>query len=169
MARDSGNTDPYPNESDLEAVIKEYYAANDFNILDDDFPGVAKELARMVLPVATYSQMYWSSNLWNTFHFLGLRCDAHAQYEIRVYADEMLDMMEPFVPWATKAFRDYVLNGSSLSRVELEAIKLLMQEHVVYVEDERGSEEQIKLAATDMMKKAGASNREITEFIKKLL
>jgi hypothetical protein len=81
----------------------------------------------------------------------------------------MLDMMEPFVPWATKAFRDYVLNGSSLSRAELEAIKLLMQEHVVYVEDERGSEEQIKIAATDMMKKAGASNREITEFIKKLL
>ena len=123
MAKDSGNTDPYPNESDLEAVIKEYYAANDFNILDDDFPGVAKELARMVLPVATYSQMYWSSNLHNTFHFLGLRCDAHAQYEIRVYADEMLDMMEPFVPWATNAFRDYVLNGSSLSRMELEAMK----------------------------------------------
>lgn len=173
-ARESGRDDPYPNESDLEAVIAEYYAANDFQVLDNDFPGVAKELARMVLPVATYSQMYWCSNLHNIFHFLSLRCDPHAQYEIRVYADEMLDMMEPYVPWATKAFEDYVLNGSSLSRAELEAIKglaakVIDQASLLSEFTKEHEEGQLVEYITSMMKKADASPREIREFLQKVI
>lgn len=60
--------------------------------------GVAKELARSVLPVATYSQMFCTVNLLNLFKFLTLRCDSHAQYEIRVYAEAILELIRPIVP-----------------------------------------------------------------------
>ncbi len=60
--------------------------------------GLARELARMNLTLNTYTQWYWKTNLHNLFHFLSLRADAHAQYEIRVYADEMLRMTEAWVP-----------------------------------------------------------------------
>lgn len=66
--------------------------------------GVARELARSVLPVSTYSTMFATVNLLNLFKFLTLRCDAHAQYEIRVYADAMLDLIRPVVPVAVGAW-----------------------------------------------------------------
>lgn len=68
--------------------------------------GVPRELARSVLPVATYSHMFTTMNLHNLFHFLGLRLHEHAQYEIRVYAEAMLGLIEPIVPVAVGAFRD---------------------------------------------------------------
>lgn len=67
--------------------------------------GVPRELARSVLPVSTYSHMFATVNLWNLFKFLGERLDPHAQYEIRVYAEEILGLIEPFVPVAVEAFR----------------------------------------------------------------
>ena len=67
--------------------------------------GVARELARSVLPVATYSQMFATVNLHNLFRFLTLRLHEHAQYEIRVYADAMLKLIEPIVPVSVAAFR----------------------------------------------------------------
>lgn len=69
--------------------------------------GVPRELARSVLPVATYSHMFTTMNLHNLFHFLGLRLDAHAQYEIRVYAEAMLELIEPIVPIAVAAFKEH--------------------------------------------------------------
>lgn len=66
--------------------------------------GWPRELARMVLPLNTYSHMFWKVNLRNLFHFLTLRCDAHAQYEIRVYADAMRDLIRPIVPVAVSAW-----------------------------------------------------------------
>lgn len=66
---------------------------------------VPRELARGVLPVATYSHMFATVNLLNLFRFLTLRCDAHAQYEIRVYADAMLALIEPVVPVAVAAWK----------------------------------------------------------------
>lgn len=68
--------------------------------------GVPRELARSVLPVATYSHMFATVNLLNLFKFLTLRCDTHAQYEIRVYADAMLELIKPTVPVSVQAWSD---------------------------------------------------------------
>ena len=77
--------------------------------------GLARELARMNLTLNTYTQWYWKTNLHNLFHFLSLRADPHAQYEIRAYADAMLRMTEAWVPIAAAAFRDYRLGAVTLS------------------------------------------------------
>ena len=71
--------------------------------------GVARELARAVLPVSTYSRMYATVDLHNLFHFLRLRLHEHAQYEIRVYAQAMLELIESIVPMAVTAFREKVV------------------------------------------------------------
>jgi thymidylate synthase (FAD) len=70
--------------------------------------GWPRELARMVLPLNTYSHMFWKANLRNLFHFLTLRCDAHAQHEIRVYADAMRELIRPIVPIAVSAWENGV-------------------------------------------------------------
>lgn len=76
-------------------------------LLADGWP---RELARGVLPVSTYSHMFASVDLHNLFHFLGLRLHKHAQYEIRVYAEAMLQLIEPVVPVATAAWKEFVFN-----------------------------------------------------------
>lgn len=73
--------------------------------------GTPRELARTVLPVATYSHMFASVDLHNLFHFLKLRLHSHAQYEIRVYAEAILELIEPIVPVAVAAFRKHMLEG----------------------------------------------------------
>jgi thymidylate synthase (FAD) len=73
--------------------------------------GWPRELARGVLPVSTYSHMFGTVNLLNLFRFLTLRLDSHAQYEIRVYAEAMLALIEPIVPVCTKAFRETFADG----------------------------------------------------------
>ncbi|MBW6507349.1 MAG: FAD-dependent thymidylate synthase [Rhodobacteraceae bacterium] len=77
--------------------------------------GLARELARMNLPMNTYTQWYWKTDLHNLFHFLRLRADVHAQYEIRVYAEKMCDITRAWVPLAYGAFEDYRLGGVNLS------------------------------------------------------
>ena len=69
--------------------------------------GVPRELARSVLPVNTYSHMFATTNLHNLFHFLGLRADAHAQFEIRCYAEAMIQLIEPIVPVSVDAWRGF--------------------------------------------------------------
>jgi thymidylate synthase (FAD) len=88
--------------------------------------GLARELARMNLTLNTYTQWYWKTNLHNLFHFLSLRADPHAQYEIRVYADEMLRMTEAWVPVAAAAFRDYRLGAVTLSAQMVAVVKRLI-------------------------------------------
>jgi len=88
--------------------------------------GLARELARMNLTLNTYTQWYWKTNLHNLFHFLSLRADAHAQYEIRVYADAMLRMTEAWVPTAAAAFRDYRLGAVTLSAQMVAVIKRML-------------------------------------------
>ena len=68
-------------------------ARQDGRIINDDKQGLARELARMTLPLSAYTQWYWKVDLHNLFHFLSLRMDPHAQYEIRVFADVMYDMV----------------------------------------------------------------------------
>ena len=90
-------------------------------------PQLARELARMNLTLNYYTQWYWKVDLHNLLHFLSLRMDAHAQYEIRVYADIIGSLVEKWVPLAWEAFRDYRLEGVSLSRMELLAVKALLR------------------------------------------
>lgn len=85
--------------------------------------GVARELARIILPVNAYTEWYWKCDLHNIFHFLHLRMDPHAQMEIRVYADAMYKLIKPFFPIACKAFEDYRLHSVHLTALEIEAIK----------------------------------------------
>ena len=93
------------------------------NVLDEKKDGLARELARMNLSLNFYTQWYWKIDLHNLMHFLRLRADAHAQYEIRVYADAMIDVMKAWVPLAAKAFEDYRMGSASLSAKGLTVIK----------------------------------------------
>jgi thymidylate synthase (FAD) len=86
---------------------------------NEHFPGVARELARTVLPVSFYTEVYWKQNLWNLFHLLKLRTDSHAQYETRMVADAMYDLIEPRFPAACEAFEDYIRDAVTLSRMEV--------------------------------------------------
>lgn len=82
---------------------------------DDESQGLARELARMTLPLSTYTQWYWKIDLHNLFHFLALRADPHAQYEIRAFAEAMLDLVRAWVPQACAAFEDYRMGSFTLS------------------------------------------------------
>ena len=88
--------------------------------------GLARELARMNLTLNTYTQWYWKTDLHNLFHFLRLRADAHAQYEIRVYAEAMLDTVAAWVPAACQAFKDYRLGAVTLSAQMLAVVQRMI-------------------------------------------
>ncbi len=91
--------------------------------VDEDRSQLARELARMDLTLNYYTQWYWKVDLHNLFHFLSLRMDHHAQYEIRVYADLIGEIAKAWVPHAWEAFADYRVGGSFFSRQELEAMR----------------------------------------------
>lgn len=120
--------------------------------LDPHFPGISREMARINLPLSTYTEMYWQINLHNLFHFLGLRADSHAQYEIRVYAEKILEIVKDWVPLAYEAFIDYKHQAVTLSRMEVE----LIQEGIAHGWDT----EYLVVRARDL----GMTKREITEF-----
>ncbi len=88
--------------------------------------GLARELARMNLTLNTYTQWYWKTDLHNLLHFLSLRADAHAQYEIRAYAEVMLKTVEAWVPMAARAFRDYRLGAVTFSAPMLAALRRIL-------------------------------------------
>ena len=88
--------------------------------------GLARELARMNLTLNYYTQWYWKTDLYNLMHFLGLRADAHAQYEIRVYAEAMLDTLKRWVPLAHAAFMEYEYGGVRLSATALNTVKRMI-------------------------------------------
>lgn len=85
--------------------------------------GLAREIARISLPVANYTEWYWKIDLHNLLHFLKLRLDSHAQYEIRVYSQIIADIVKVVTPYAWEAFEDYELNSLYLSKQELIALK----------------------------------------------
>jgi thymidylate synthase (FAD) len=90
---------------------------------DPSRQGLARELARMNLTLNTYTQWYWKTDLYNLFHFLSLRADAHAQYEIRAYAEAMLGTVAAWVPIAQRAFLDYRLGSVTLSAQMLAVVR----------------------------------------------
>jgi thymidylate synthase (FAD) len=97
------------------------------NAVREESPQLARELARMNLTLNLYTQWYWKCDLHNLLHFLSLRIDSHAQYEIRVYAEVMADLVKAWVPHAWSAFDDYRIGGASLSRAEVELVRRALQ------------------------------------------
>lgn len=99
----------------------------DGQILDPERQGLARELARMNLPVNLYTQLYWKMDLHNLLHFLSLRADAHAQYEIRVYAEALLDVVKQWVPATYAAFIDYRMGAHELSAKGLAVVRRMLR------------------------------------------
>jgi thymidylate synthase (FAD) len=98
---------------------------------DPDRQGLARELARMNLTLNTYTQWYWKTDLHNLFHFLSLRADAHAQYEIRAYAEAMLAMTRAWVPASCAAFEEYRLGAASFSASMLAVLRRMLAGEMV--------------------------------------
>ena len=97
----------------------------------DGQQGLARELARMNLPANIYTQWYWKTDLHNLLHFLRLRADKHAQYEIRVYADTICNIVADWVPAAYRAFADYRMGGATLSATAIDCVRRMLKGEVV--------------------------------------
>ena len=110
--------------NNYEMMLNERY---DGSVIDESAVGLARELARMNLTLNTYTQWYWKTDLLNLMNFLRLRADHHAQYEIRTYADAMLDTVKKWVPITYEAFMDYRVGGTEISAKGKEVIKKLMK------------------------------------------
>jgi thymidylate synthase (FAD) len=124
---------------------------------------VARELARIDLPLSTYTQWYWKIDLHNLFHFLSVRADAHAQYEIRAYAVVMAGMLKRVAPLSFEAWIDYENYGAHLSRGELEALRRLVQ----VADGGLAARSNARLSARELAD-CGLSKREVEELLAKL-
>lgn len=110
--------------------------------------GLARELARINLPLGLYTEWYWQIDLHNLFHFLALRLDPHAQKEIRLYGEVIFDMVKKVCPLAAEAFAEFGLGGVSFSRREFQALKAML--------------------AGEKPEEAGLSGKELERFLEKL-
>jgi len=115
--------------------------------------GLARELARISLPLSVYTEWYWKIDLHNLFHFLRLRSDPHAQQEFREYARVMTDMVKTVCPMAYEAYEDYILNAVAFSGPEIKVLAGLLPDKELTPED---------------LVSAGLSKREAREFLDKL-
>jgi flavin-dependent thymidylate synthase len=143
-------------ETEVETIVRDWFIQSGTHVITDEYPGIARELARIVLPLSLYSQMYAKVNLMNLFKFLRLRADPHAQYEIRVYADEIIEMVKPYFPMAFKAFEDYQQNSTQLSAMETMLIRATRSGIIDLGDDD---------AVTECLEAQGCSKREIKEFL----
>jgi thymidylate synthase (FAD) len=107
----------------------------DGTVIDEKKSGLARELARMNLTLNSYTQWYWKTDLLNLMNFLFLRGDSHAQYEIRVYAEKMLDTVKKWVPITHAAFLDYRVGAAHLSSKGLKIVKSMINGNKVSYED----------------------------------
>ena len=114
-----------------EKMLNERY---DGSIIDENKDGLARELARMNLTLNSYTQWYWKTDLLNLMNFLRLRVDIHAQYEIRVYADIMLDVLKKWVPITYEAFLDYRVGGTEVSSKGKVLLKKLINNEKISLE-----------------------------------
>jgi thymidylate synthase (FAD) len=129
-------------------------------LLEED---VAREIARIDLPVSTYTQWYWKIDLHNLLHFLSLRVDPRAQYEIRVFAEVIAAMVKRVAPLSYEAWVDYDLGGEPLSLAERRALAALLEP----TGDGVGVRDGASLDAA-RLEELGLSPREVREFIDKL-
>jgi len=119
-------------------------------MLEED---IARELARIHLPLSLYTEWYWKIDLHNLFHFLHLRIDPHAQHEIRVYGEAVAEITKNVVPVAWEAFEDYVLKAEKFSRLELEVLTKQLDTSRITAE---------------LLESKGFGKREAEEFLEKL-
>ena len=117
--------------SNYEEMLNERY---DGTVIDENKIGLARELARMNLTLNTYTQWYWKTDLLNLMNFLRLRADHHAQYEIRTYADAMLETLKKWVPITYEAFMDYRVGGTEVSAKSKSVIQKLIKGQQVSIE-----------------------------------
>ncbi len=117
--------------NNYETMLNERY---DGSVIDERQVGLARELARMNLTLNTYTQWYWKTDLLNLMNFLRLRADHHAQYEIRAYADAMLDTVKRWVPITYEAFLDYRVGGTEVSSKGKKIIQKLISGEKVNAE-----------------------------------
>ncbi|MFW5947158.1 MAG: FAD-dependent thymidylate synthase [Gemmatimonadota bacterium] len=129
---------------------------------------VARELARIDLPLSTYTQWYWKIDLHNLIHFLTLRADLHAQYEIRAYAGVMAGMLQRVAPLSYEAWIDYGFAAAPMSRAELQVLRELV---TAVIDDEGGGTVSARDGAsldTAALRDRGLSKREVRELVEKL-
>ena len=124
---------------------------------------IAREIARIDLPLSTYTQWYWKIDLHNLLHFLSLRADPHAQWEIRVFANIIAGMVKRVAPLSFEAWLDYDLLGQSMSRAELSVLAELLD-----ADESSISARPSTSFSSDKLKEIGLSGREIEEFLGKL-
>ena len=117
---------------------------------------IARELARINLPVSLYTEWYWKINLHNLLHFLKLRLDPTAQYEIRVYAEAIAEIVKIATPITWEAFEDYMLYAKSFSRIELDMLHSVLAQLPTAPDWEK------------IGKSKGLSSREVTELLEKI-
>lgn len=152
--------DPVAAQEVLNLLMQDAHRSYDSYelMINEDAYGLARELARMNLPTNIYTQWYWKTDLHNLLHFLRLRADAHAQYEIRVYAEQICKLIQPWVPHSFEAFEDYRMNAKSFSAQEMNAIRSIF------------NAQEITLSKNDYewLQAEGLNPREAREFIAKL-
>jgi thymidylate synthase (FAD) len=127
-------------------------------VFDNEFPGVAREVARCVLPVGNYTELYWKQDLHNLFHLMKLRLDPHAQYEIRVFAEAIYKLVQPIYPLACEAFNDFQLHAQTMSRMEMVLLKEILADPLGWT----GFKERYQ-TAKEMAEAYGMSVRELNE------
>ncbi len=142
-----------------ERIRKESASAYEWMTSHD----VARELARIDLPLSTYTQWYWKIDLHNLLHFLKLRVDSHAQWEIQEYGRVMAGMLKRVAPQSYEAWIDYDVCGTRMSRMELDALRRLVSAS----EDSFSAQSGASLDA-GALKELGLSKREVRELVEKL-
>ncbi len=125
QGRDSNPFDEAKSKEIINSLVKGQESAfENYSSLIDD--GLAREIARINLPLSLYTEFYWEMDLHNLFHFLKLRLDSHAQYEIRVYAEVLLEMCKKVAPLATSSFINHMNQGVNFSGEEMDALRKVM-------------------------------------------
>lgn len=145
QGRSEGDVPEEMQEKVLEILRKEQNESyKDYKVMLDD--GIARELARINLPVSLYTQWYWQMDLHNLFHFLALRMDAHAQWEIREYANALARIARAVAPMAYASFERHILKGARLSGDEVAAVRAIVQGGENPLEGRRREEFERKLS-----------------------
>lgn len=126
-------------KSDAERCYQHYEEMlnedSEGHIVNPENIGIARELARINLPLNYYTEWYWKVNLHNLLHFLSLRGSKHAQYEIRAYAKKMIDIVKLWVPYSFEAFEYYVLHSALISKGGLAVVRKMIKGEKVSMED----------------------------------
>lgn len=128
---------------------------------------IAREIARIDLPLSTYTFCYWKCDLRNLFNFMGLRSDPHAQWEIQAFSDVICGIVQRLCPLSFEAFQDYQQTAVTFSQVEMQAIRLVAAHHVSPIAWENPPDF-VKGPVDTLMTDYGCTGREVAEFWDKL-